>query len=226
MKYIITESKLKDIIKRELGIDLTGNIEMVTSKWDLPILFRRAIPLDHIDYLFNHWGPMYIFWVKKNRGFKSFLYQKHEEPQIINESGKDVTESWLIGELGLTRMGLSLDDIIDIYLTEDLNESISLHEEEKHTRYSIIRRTDEDWAHISDIVDEGTYMYDPCKWDGDSNSWVNLVVSNSALTYLLGYLDNWDSELFVNLQKYIERLIRQKLMDKIVEEWKWAKSEC
>jgi hypothetical protein len=43
MKYIISESQVKKIIKKFFKKDLSNNIEMITDYWDLPIEFRRLM---------------------------------------------------------------------------------------------------------------------------------------------------------------------------------------
>jgi len=45
MKYIITESSLKSFIKDKYNIDLTGKIELVQTKYDVPMRFDDYITL-------------------------------------------------------------------------------------------------------------------------------------------------------------------------------------
>ena len=71
MKIIIKESKIKEVIKKKLGIDLTDRIKRIERYYDLPMYFQMAIPrYMFIEYL-NQFGPMYLF----NGNTDSYLYQ-------------------------------------------------------------------------------------------------------------------------------------------------------
>jgi len=65
MKYIITEDKLKKFLKREFGVDLTGDVEMITSLHQIPSVFDRYFSRSEIVRYMSHYGPMYSVRIDK-----------------------------------------------------------------------------------------------------------------------------------------------------------------
>jgi len=118
MKIIIKESKIKEVIKKKLGIDLTDRIKRIERYYDLPMYFQMAIPrYMFIEYL-NQFGPMYLF----NGNTDSYLYQEQDGRELIaNSDDKIISYSDLMEELGIEKLGLTIDQVIDIYLDEDSN---------------------------------------------------------------------------------------------------------
>lgn len=115
MKYIITESKLKNLLKDRLGVDLSGKISMVTNQYDLPMEFDRYIPPKVLNSYLNKFGPMYVIETPKN----TFLYQNQAGvPTITDKKDRLHSVNSLMSHLGIPPMGLSIDDIIDVYVQE------------------------------------------------------------------------------------------------------------
>lgn len=115
MRFIITESKLKSFLKDRLGIDLTDKITMVTSQYDLPMEFDRFITPKMLNMYLNRFGPMYVIETPK----RTFLYQEQSgTPTIVDTNDRLYSVNSLMKHLGIPPMGLSVDDIIDIYVQE------------------------------------------------------------------------------------------------------------
>jgi hypothetical protein len=87
----------------------------------------------------------------------------------------------------------------------------------------VLRRTQEDWEWIKDIVEEGLDMYNPCDYS-DGESYVNKLSVDGANTYLYNYL-NWQDKEFQELSEYISSLIREKLSGFILDYYQFFKSE-
>ena len=135
MKYLIKESqyvnllenldKNKKFLTNVMGVDFTGNIQQVTSVYDVPYSFYRkgifTMP-DVASYL-NRFGPMYIFELDGRR----FIYQdRGRYESFISEDGI-VYEDKIPEQLGIDVMGLRFSDIVDIYFNEGepLNENVN-----------------------------------------------------------------------------------------------------
>ena len=115
MKYIITESKLKELLRNIAGIDLTDKIEMVTSSYDLPMEFDSVMTPTVLRQYLNNFGPMFIIRGPK----KTFLYQNQSGRVVIADSNdRTYSEASIMNQLGIPPMGLSMDDIIKTYYTE------------------------------------------------------------------------------------------------------------
>ena len=115
MKYIITESKLKEMLKNIAGVDLTGKIDIVTSTYDLPLEFDNVMTPTVLRTYLNHFGPMFIIYGPN----KTFLYQNQSGRVVIADSNdRTYSESSLMRHLGIPPMGLSVDDVINTYYKE------------------------------------------------------------------------------------------------------------
>jgi hypothetical protein len=116
MKYLITENKLKTFLKKEFGVDFTGKIKQVTSNYDLPFVFDDYITPKLLNLYLNLNGPMYVIdvmgglWLYQNQGDNIFL---------MNERGYNHSPEPLLHEIGIDVMGLSIDDLIDLYFEEE-----------------------------------------------------------------------------------------------------------
>ena len=119
MKYLITESKMKSFLKDKFGVDLDGKIEIVTNVFDLPNEFRYITPQLLNAYL-NKYGPMFVFKLG-NHG--NFLYQKQNDYEIVvNDKESMIHIDYFYDILGVNLhkfMGLSIDDLIDLYFKEE-----------------------------------------------------------------------------------------------------------
>ena len=109
-------NKDKKFLNNVMGVDFTGNIEQVTSLYDIPYNFYRkgifTMP-DVASYL-NRFGPMYIIELYGRK----FIYQdRGRYESFISEDGI-VYEDKIPEQLGIDVMGLRFSDIIDIYFNE------------------------------------------------------------------------------------------------------------
>jgi hypothetical protein len=115
MKYLITESKLKEMLRKVAGVDLTGKVDIVTSTYELPMEFDNIMTPTVLRSYLNHYGPMFIIRGPK----RTFLYQNQAGRVIIADSrDKTYSETSLMDQLGIPPLGLSVDDIINTYYEE------------------------------------------------------------------------------------------------------------
>jgi hypothetical protein len=118
MKVLITESKMKDIIKSNFGIDLTDKIHMVTNKWELPFEFDKFINDRILNNYLNKYGPMYVFDTPSEK----FLAQDRGEINggwyIVDTTDEWYSELEILQLLGLQYLGMSLGDLINLYMEE------------------------------------------------------------------------------------------------------------
>jgi hypothetical protein len=132
MKYIITESqyqsikesleKNKKFLIKTMGVDLTDNIQMVNSRYDVPTEFDEGISPDLVRRMLNNWGPMYLF----NLNGKDYLYQDRGEYEwFIDTEGFEFVDNEIIEKLGVDVLGMDFSDLIKVFYTEDqsINES-------------------------------------------------------------------------------------------------------
>jgi hypothetical protein len=132
MKYIITESqyqsikesleKNKKFLIKIMGVDLTDNIQMVNSRYDVPTEFDEGISPDLVRRMLNNWGPMYLF----NLNGKDYLYQDRGEYEwFIDTEGFEFVDNEIIEKLGVDVLGMDFSDLIKVFYTEDqsINES-------------------------------------------------------------------------------------------------------
>jgi hypothetical protein len=114
MKYIISESQVKQMIKKFFKKDLSRNIEMITSYWDLPILFRRLMHKNAANLYMNAYGPMYLFTIDG----EEYLAQYREEWIIYDSRDNQISEFKLMDLLGISPLGLSVQELVDAYIDE------------------------------------------------------------------------------------------------------------
>lgn len=100
--------------------------------------------------------------------------------------------------------------------------------EQQELRLSILRRIDEDWPLIQEIVDEGVDLDDPCDFN-TVEKYVFRVCRDSARTYLFHYFDIGDEREgteFSKLLKYYHNLIQDRMGQDIMEYWLEKQDEC
>jgi len=120
MKYIITENQIKKLIKKYFDLDLTDNISMVTSKWDLPNEFKEIITDRNLNIFLNRYGPMYVIKTPKDM----YLSQPHttdsgrDEWMIFDTTDSSVSELELMRKLGIHALGISMSELINAYIEE------------------------------------------------------------------------------------------------------------
>jgi hypothetical protein len=115
MKYIISESQVKNLIKKYFKKDLSNNIEMITDYWDLPIEFRRMMSKNAGNHFLNMFGPMFLI---KADGKKYLAQDRIEKWLIADESDTSISEEKLMNLLGIDTLGLSMQEFIDAYIDE------------------------------------------------------------------------------------------------------------
>ena len=104
-----------------MGIDFTGNIEQVTSTYDVPMEFDNNISPAAINYYLNKFGPMYLFELD---GIK-YLYQDQDHGDFFIDDYGFYYNDEIPQQLGIDELGLRFSDIINIFFKEEetLNES-------------------------------------------------------------------------------------------------------
>jgi hypothetical protein len=118
MKYIITEDKLKKFLKREFGVDLTGDVEMITSVHQIPSVFARFFSTSEITRHLNHYGPMYTVRIDKTG--ETFLIHDRggNDLYIYTSLGYRINEEIFFERIGMKPI-ISVMDLIDQYYKED-----------------------------------------------------------------------------------------------------------
>ena len=128
MKYLLTESKLKSLLKDKFDVDFTGKIEMFTSVWPMFNDFERCVDPSYIRRKLNSDGPMYIisldaYTQKGKYKYKNkFLYQKNSSSSgyyLMDISCQYYTDSEFMNLFGIKVLGLSMERFIDLYLDSE-----------------------------------------------------------------------------------------------------------
>lgn len=109
----LIESKLKNLIIDRLGVDLTGMIERINDRYDLPIEFDNVITPRVLEAYINLYGPLYLIKTTE----KNLLYQNRDGYKVIADyMDRTYSESEVMELLGLPPIGLSVDDIISAFV--------------------------------------------------------------------------------------------------------------
>ena len=110
---------LRNLFIKRLGIDLTGEVEMLTSRYHVPQVFEDIIGNDIlITGWMNDYGPMFIIHTPD----KSYLYQKQGRNRpylLVGSDGNAYWEQDLFDKLGIPPIGLSVDDIVNTFAEEE-----------------------------------------------------------------------------------------------------------
>ena len=118
MKVIINESDLKKVFNR-LGVDLEGNVHMVTNQYELPMVFDNLIPPTLVRMYLNNYGPMYVI----NLPPQKYLFQRQKNVRdyvLIDRHGNGFTQSeFLEDKLKIPPIGITLQDVIDTFVQEE-----------------------------------------------------------------------------------------------------------
>jgi hypothetical protein len=96
--------------------------------------------------------------------------------------------------------------------------------EEQNSVLRVLRRTEQDYYLIREIVVEGREMF-LCQFD-TLNDFYELVCRDSAFTYLLNYFDSEHQEGFSKMQEYITDYIKENFKEMIVKYWEDNKEDC
>ena len=98
--------------------------------------------------------------------------------------------------------------------------------EAQNTKLYIIRRIYQDWKWITEIVEEGLDIDNPCDFKNEE-IYFRRVSKDSAKTYLYNFMDYSEGkEVFEILVFYLTDLIENKLGPKIVEYYQDIKPDC
>lgn len=116
MKYLITESKLKNLLIDKFGIDFTGDIKMITTVKDIPRIFLRVADEREFNKYLNRFGPIYLI----ERHGVVYLAQArdgHFGKWIVTDDRlHDYNEREFMDKLEIPPIGISLNDIIELFV--------------------------------------------------------------------------------------------------------------
>ena len=163
--------KNKKFLTNVMGVDFTGNIQQVTSVYDVPYSFYRkgifTMP-DVASYL-NRFGPMYIFELDGRR----FIYQdRGRYESFISEDGI-VYEDKIPEQLGIDIMGLRFSDIVNLYFNEE--DDVITEDEDKMLRNRAQRRLGFINQHVNELDSDDVCEY----WTKDEvDDYVDSSMSN------------------------------------------------
>ena len=115
MKYIITENKLKNFIKKNFNVDLTGKVKMITSVYDVPNDFFNYFTTDNLIKMLNGWGPMYLIDLGES---KFLIHDRGNRIYIFYNKGYVINERILFEKIGMEPI-MSIFDLLNAYLEED-----------------------------------------------------------------------------------------------------------
>ena len=96
--------------------------------------------------------------------------------------------------------------------------------EEQSIVLRVLRRTEQDYDLIREIVVEGREMF-LCEFD-TLNDFYELLCRDSAFTYLLNYFNNERQEGFSKMQEYITDYIKENFKEMIVKYWDDNREDC
>lgn len=119
---LLTEVKLKNLLVNKLGIDLTGKVETIKYKHQLPKKYLDLISPKKINDWLNMYGPMYLFRLP----YRNFLYQSQSNTWteshsglLLSYNGKTYTDAEFLELLGIPPMGITIQDIVDTFVKEE-----------------------------------------------------------------------------------------------------------
>jgi len=96
--------------------------------------------------------------------------------------------------------------------------------ESQEIMLQILRRTKQDLPWIQEIVDEGTDLYNPCQFK-TADEYLEVLSKSSAETYLLNFLNEWKTLLFLKLSLYIKNIIKKEMGKGVKEYYKYVREE-
>ena len=117
MKVVITESKLKTYIRDKFDVDLTGRVEFEPDTYELLVYFDNYFSQDGLVRRrgMDNYGPIYL--IKLKGGIKIFYQMNYSSnsPLIISNEGDMYTESEFMHLLGLHKLGLTVEQLLNLY---------------------------------------------------------------------------------------------------------------
>ena len=122
-----SNEKNKNFLKDKFGIDLDGKIRMIQSYEDLPLVFASHFYPKSFNRMLNDGGPFYVLNI--NKGYKIgntyvnklYLYRPRVDGSsyLVDQDGYNKSESTFLENLGIDVMGLTIEDLIDLYFNEE-----------------------------------------------------------------------------------------------------------
>lgn len=96
--------------------------------------------------------------------------------------------------------------------------------EESDNKIYFLRRFQNDWKWIEEIVKEGMDLNDPCHYS--EKGYIEEVIEGSVHTYLFNYFYSWKSEDFKRLTKFLSPIVYQKFGKMILDYYTDYDFEC
>ena len=120
MKIIITKNRLKELVEKILGYDLTENIEIITSWYELDSRGQRLFTdgKEEFNWLLNHYGPMFLFKVNGNEYYVQPQGKEYGTLVLSVAHNRKIDENDFLKILGLDILGISLNKLIDEFVEE------------------------------------------------------------------------------------------------------------
>ena len=122
-----SNEKNKNFLKDKFGIDLDGKIRMIQSYEDLPLVFASHFYPKDFNRMLNDGGPFYVLNI--NKGYKIgnkyvnklYLYRPRVDGSsyLVDQDGYNKAESTFLENLGVDVMGLTIEDLVNIYFNEE-----------------------------------------------------------------------------------------------------------
>lgn len=114
MKYIISESQVKHIIKKFFKKDFSEKIQMIQNWDDLSYKFKKVFGLKRrFNNYLNMFGPMYIILVD---GIEYLTQNRKQGWDIVDDNNNSISEDELMNLLGISTLGISMNEFIDAYV--------------------------------------------------------------------------------------------------------------
>ena len=122
-----SNEKNKNFLKDKFGIDLDGKIRMIQSYEDLPLVFASHFYPKDFNRMLNDGGPFYVLNI--NKGYKIgntyvnklYLYRPRVDGSsyLVDQDGYNKAEYTFLENLGVDVMGLTIEDLVNIYFNEE-----------------------------------------------------------------------------------------------------------
>jgi hypothetical protein len=120
MKIIITKNRLKELVEKILGYDLSKTIEIITSWYELDSGGQRLFTdgKEEFNWLLNHYGPMFLFNVNGNNYYVQPQGKEYGTLVLSDKKNRKIDEDDFLKILGLDILGISLNKLIDEFVVE------------------------------------------------------------------------------------------------------------
>jgi hypothetical protein len=99
--------------------------------------------------------------------------------------------------------------------------------ENKNQIRKIIRRVEEDYYELEEVVIDGLNEDDPCDYD-NKEDYLDSISKGSATVYIFKYVDEkyYGTESFVKIKEYIANLINERHSSEIIDHYVTSKKYC